>query len=135
MWCNTSLANNNRKQQQKQRPFTENTQKDKTVACGRHGRLSGILEKLDLIEIDHTKYKKITIVREPIDRILSSWVYFFKEKGGRSTWKTIDDMLDSYKEKGNESAIYMPQTFWLCENNVKSLYILIIIMIQLLTHL
>ena len=96
-----------------------NTQKDKTVACGRHGRLSGILEKLDLIEIDHTKYKKITIVREPIDRILSSWVYFFKEKGGRSTWKTIDDMLDSYKEKGNESAIYMPQTFWLCENNVK----------------
>ena len=55
-----------------------NTQNKKTVACGRHGRLSGILEKLDVIGIDHTKYKKITIVREPVDRVLSSWIYFFK---------------------------------------------------------
>ena len=96
-----------------------NTQNEKKINCGRHGRLAGILEKLDAIGIDHTKYKKITIVREPVDRILSSWVYFFKEKGLRhQTWKTIDDMLDSY-EAGNESAMLRPQTFWLCEKNAK----------------
>ena len=50
--------------------------------------------------------------------IFKNALYFFKEKGGRSNWKTMDDMLDSH-EAGNKSAIYLPQTFWLCENNAK----------------
>ena len=42
------------------------------------------------------KNKKITIIREPIDRIISSWKWFsvVKNTAKRHGWKTIDDMLD-----------------------------------------
>ena len=37
------------------------------VECGRHGRLSGIKEKLDQIKYDYSDHKIITLVREPYD--------------------------------------------------------------------
>lgn len=87
---------------------------------GRHGKLSGILEKLDKLKFDVHDYKIVTIVREPLDRIASSWVWFSKVKGtaDRHGWKTIDDMLDEY-ESGSVRANYLPQTHWLCDNDLK----------------
>ncbi len=90
------------------------------IEFGKHGRLSGILKKLDALKYDYTGYKTITIVREPMDRVASSWVWFSKVKGTaeKHGWKSIDDMLDEY-EGGEIRANYMPQTYWLCEPNAK----------------
>ena len=83
-------------------------------------RLLGILEQLKKIDADVSGYKVITLVRHPIDRILSSWSWFseVKETAKRMKWKTIDDMLDSF-EQGRFKAEYMPQTYWLCQPGVK----------------
>ena len=43
---------------------------------GRHGQLSGILKKLDIVKFDYSDYKIVTIIREPIDRIASAWGYY-----------------------------------------------------------
>ena len=61
-------------------------------------------------------YKIITLVREPIDRVLSSWKWFslVKETAKKHKWQSIDDMLDEY-ESGESRVNYMPQTRWLCE--------------------
>ena len=87
---------------------------------GRHGKLSGILEKLNACNYDYSNYKIITIVREPMDRIASSWVWFSKVKGTaeKHGWKSIDDMIDTY-ESGAIKVNYLPQTHWLCEPNAK----------------
>lgn len=86
--------------------------------CGKHGQLSGILEKLKKIDYDYSDHKIITLVREPIDRVLSSWIWFSKVKGTaeKHGWKTIDDMLDEY-EQGHVRVNYLPQVFWLTEKN------------------
>ena len=85
---------------------------------GKHGKLSGILKKLDAINYDYSNYKIITIIREPMDRIASSWVWFSKVKSTaeKHGWKSIDDMIDEY-EAGEVRVNYMPQTYWLCEPN------------------
>jgi len=87
---------------------------------GKHGKLSGILKKLDVINYDYSNYKIITIIREPMDRICSSWIWFSKVKGTaeKHGWKSINDMLDEY-ESGEVRVNYMPQTYWLCEPNAK----------------
>ena len=87
---------------------------------GRHGQLSGILKKLDEVEFDYSDYKIVTIIREPIDRIVSAWGYYneTKDTAKRHGWKSIDDMLDEY-ESGKVKAHYLPQTYWLCEPDAK----------------
>jgi len=87
---------------------------------GKHGKLSGILNKLDAIDYDYSNYKIITIIREPMDRIASSWVWFSKVKGTaeKHGWKSIDDMIDEY-EGGAIRVNYLPQTYWLCEPGAK----------------
>lgn len=87
---------------------------------GRHGKLSGILDKLEKLKVDVSDFKIVTIVREPLDRVASSWVWFSKVKGtaDKHGWKTIDDMLDEY-ESGAIRANYLPQTHWLCEKDAK----------------
>ena len=94
--------------------------KNKFVDCGKHGQLSGILEKLDQINYDYTDHKILTLVRHPVDRALSSWVWFseVKETAKKHQWKSIDDMLDDY-ESGTVRANFMPQVFWLEEHNAK----------------
>jgi hypothetical protein len=54
--------------------------KNKFVDCGKHGQLSGILEKLQQINYDYTDHKILTLVRHPVDRALSSWVWFSEVK-------------------------------------------------------
>ena len=100
--------------------FILNTKSKKTTPCGNHGRLLGILEQLKKIDADVSDYKVITLIRHPIDRILSSWSWFseVKETAKRMKWKTIDDMLDSF-EQGRFKAEYMPQTYWLCQPGAK----------------
>lgn len=92
----------------------------KNNMLGRHGKLSGILEKLDNLKFDYKDFKVVTTVREPMDRIASSWVWFSKVKGTalKHGWKTIDDMMDEY-ESGAIRVNYLPQTHWLCEENAK----------------
>ena len=91
-----------------------------TNKLGRHGQLTGILDKLHKLEVDVRDFKIVTIIREPLDRVASSWVWFSQVKGtaDKHGWKTIDDMLDEY-EGGSVRANYLPQTHWLCENDVK----------------
>jgi hypothetical protein len=97
---------------------------DKKTPCGRHGTLSGILEKIKKIEYDVSDFKIVTTVREPVDRAVSSWVWFSKVKltAKKHGWKTIDDMLDEY-ESGTVRSNYMPQVFWLEEKNAKFDYV------------
>lgn len=92
----------------------------KNNMLGRHGKLSGILNKLDNLKFDYKDFRIVTTVRDPMDRIASSWVWFSKFKGTalKHGWKTIDDMLDEY-ESGAIRVNYMPQTYWLCEGNAK----------------
>lgn len=92
----------------------------KQNGLGRHGKFSNLTKKLDHLGFDYTGFKTVTIVREPMDRIASSWVWFSKVKGTaeKHGWKTIDDMLDEY-ESGTVRANYMPQTFWLCDKDTK----------------
>tara|TARA_Y100000114_G_scaffold77514_1_gene71253 strand:- start:6957 stop:7580 length:624 start_codon:yes stop_codon:yes gene_type:complete len=89
---------------------------NKSVETGRHGRLSGIKQKLKEVKYDFSEHKIITLVREPFDRIGSSWIWFSKIKytAERHGWKTIDDMLDEF-EGGGFRVNYMPQTYWLEE--------------------
>lgn len=96
--------------------YLENKLNNMRVETGRHGRLSGIKQKLIEIKYDFTGYKFITMIREPLDRIGSSWIWFSKVKGTaeKHGWKTIDDMLDEY-EAGGFRVNYMPQTYWLEE--------------------
>jgi|TARA_B100000287_G_C20572098_1_gene756988 hypothetical protein len=100
--------------------FLINRKNGKQIECGRHGTLMGLLKKFKKIDADVSNYKKITIVREPIDRIISSWKWFsiVKDTAKRHGWKTIDDMLDEF-EKGRVRANYMPQVDWLCEPGAK----------------
>lgn len=88
----------------------------KNVTTGRHGRLSGIKKKLDAIDYDYSDHKIITMVREPFDRVASSWVWFSHVKGTsqKHGWTSIDDMLDEF-ESGVIRANYLPQTHWLEE--------------------
>ena len=92
----------------------------KDVPCGRHGRLSGIKEKLVELEYDFSDYKIITLVREPYDRIGSAWVLFskIKQTAWRHGWKSIDDMLDDY-ESGSQKVHFLPQIYWLEESGAK----------------
>ena len=100
--------------------FLLNNKNKKKIECGRHGKLVGLLEKFKKIDADVSDYKKITLVRHPIDRIISSWKWFsvVKNTARRHGWKTIDDMLDEF-ELGRVRANYMPQTDWLCEAGAK----------------
>jgi hypothetical protein len=97
-----------------------NNKKKTNIECGRHGKLSGILEKLDKIEYNYSDHKIITMVREPMDRVGSSWIWFSKVKGTaeKHGWKTIDDMLDEF-EAGKIRVNYMPQVYWLEEQGAK----------------
>jgi len=93
-----------------------NLENNLSVECGRHGRWSGIKEKLDRVKYDYSDHKLITLVREPFDRVGSSWVWFSQVKGTayKHGWKSIDDMLDEY-ESGGVRSNYIPQTYWLEE--------------------
>ena len=104
--------------------YLTNNENGKRVLCGRHGHLSGILKKLDEIEYDYKDHKIITLIRHPVDRLASSWAWFSKVKNTaeKHGWKSIHDMIDEY-ESGKVRANYMPQTFWLCEDNAKFDYI------------
>ena len=90
--------------------------KDLQIDCGRHGRLSGIKEKLQSIKYNFEDHQVITLVREPFDRIGSSWIWFnnIKCTASKHGWKSIDDMLDEY-EGGGIRVNYLPQTYWLEE--------------------
>ena len=59
-------------------------------------------------------------MREPLDRVLSSWKWFsiVKETAKKHGWTSIDDMLDEY-ESGERRVNYMPQTRWLLEPGAK----------------
>lgn len=97
-----------------------NVENGRRIATGRHGRLSGIKEKLEKIDYDYKDHKIITLVRDPYDRAGSSWVWFSKVKGTaeKHGWKTIDDMLDEF-EGGGFRVNYIPQTYWLEEQGAK----------------
>lgn len=97
-----------------------NFENNKNVTTGRHGRLSGIKKKLDQINYDYSDHKVITMVREPFDRVASSWVWFsqVKSTAQKHGWETIDDMLDEF-ENGEVRANYLPQTHWLEEPGAK----------------
>ena len=103
-----------------QNKFLVNRKNGKRVECGRHGKLVGMLKQFKKIDADVSDYKKITIVREPVDRIISSWKWFslVKNTAKRHGWKSIDDMLDEF-ELGRVRANYMPQVDWLCEPGAK----------------
>ena len=95
------------------------TKNHNTVQIGRHGRLSGIKDQLEVLGVDISKFKIVTLVREPID-IISSWRWFSKVKdtAKKHGWTSIDDMLDEY-ESGHRRANYLPQTYWLSEQDTK----------------
>lgn len=95
-----------------------NFENGKSVSTGRHGRLSGVKEKLNAIDYDYSDHKIITMVREPFDRVASAWVWFSQVKGTaqKHGWTSIDDMLDEY-ESGVVRANYLPQTHWLEEQD------------------
>ena len=97
-----------------------NTKNHNKVTIGRHGRLSGIKRQLNDIHADIQDYKVITLVREPIDRVVSAWKWFsiVKDTAKNHGWKTIDDMLDEY-EQGHRRSNYLPQTYWLLEEGTK----------------
>lgn len=97
-----------------------NTSNHSKVQIGRHGKLSGIKRQLNQINVNVDDYKIITLVREPVDRIISSWKWFsvVKETAKKHGWTSIDDMLDEY-ESGARRANYMPQIRWLCESGAK----------------
>ena len=100
--------------------YLKNNINNKHIACGKHGKISGILEKLEKIGADVSNYKIITLVREPLDRVISSWRWFryVKDTAKKHGRKNIDGMLDEM-EKGRVRANYMPQTDWLCEPGAK----------------
>ncbi len=99
-----------------QRDRLINTSNHNTVRIGRHGKLSGIKRQLNEIGVDEKDYKIITLVRDPIDRVISSWKWFsiVKDTANKHGWKSIDDMMDEY-ESGEKRVNYLPQTCWLCE--------------------
>ena len=98
--------------------FLHNNLNKKKVKCGRHGQLSGILEKFKQIEYDISDFKILTTIRHPIDRVLSSWSWFsdVKETAKKSGWKGIHDMLDEF-ESGVVRVNFLPQTYWLLEKD------------------
>ena len=100
--------------------FLWNNINGRKTKCGRHGRLSGILEKIKEIRYDVVDFKILTTIRHPIDRILSSWVWFsqVKETAKKTGWKGIHDMLDEF-ENGVVRVNYLPQTYWLLEEKAK----------------
>ena len=100
--------------------FLHNNLNKKKVKCGRHGQLSGILEKFKQIEYDISDFKILTTIRHPIDRVLSSWSWFsdVKETAKKSGWKGIHDMLDEF-ESGVVRVNFLPQTYWLLEKDAK----------------
>jgi|MDSZ01.1.fsa_nt_gb hypothetical protein len=102
------------------RELLMNSSNHNTVRVGRHGKLSGIKKQLQEIHLDINDYKIITLVREPLDRVLSSWKWFsiVKETAKKHGWTSIDDMLDEY-ESGERRVNYMPQTRWLLEPGAK----------------
>jgi len=102
------------------RELLMNSSNHNTVRIGRHGKLSGIKKQLQEIHLDINDYKIITLVREPLDRVLSSWKWFsiVKETAKKHGWTSIDDMLDEY-ESGERRVNYMPQTRWLLEPGAK----------------
>ncbi len=97
-----------------------NNVNDTRVKVGRHGRLSGVLNQLQVLEFNYHNYKIITTIRHPIDRVLSSWSWFsdVKETAQKAGWKGIHDMLDEF-EDGQIRVNYLPQVFWLEEENAK----------------
>ena len=102
------------------RELLMNSSNHNTVRIGRHGKLSGRKKQLQEIHLDINDYKIITLVREPLDRVLSSWKWFsiVKETAKKHGWTSIDDMLDEY-ESGERRVNYMPQTRWLLEPGAK----------------
>ena len=53
-----------------------NSKTHSKVEIGRHGRLSGIKKQLAVIDVKIEEFKVVTLVREPIDRIVSAWKWF-----------------------------------------------------------
>ncbi len=108
----------------RQKDVLVNAKNHNTVKVGRHGKLSGIKKQLTQIGINPNDYKIITLVREPVDRIISSWKWFsiVKDTAKKHNWQSIDDMIDEY-ESGERRVNYMPQTRWLCEPGAKYDYI------------
>jgi len=103
-----------------QRDTLMNTSNHNSVKIGRHGKLSGIKRQLNEIGVNQKDYKIITLVREPIDRVISSWKWFsiVKDTANKHGWQSIDDMMDEY-EAGEKRVNYLPQTRWLCEPGAK----------------
>ena len=104
----------------KQKDLLMNIKNHNTVRIGRHGSLAGIKLKLKNIGFDIDQYKIITLVREPVDRVLSSWKWYslVKDTAKKHKWTSIDGMLDEF-ESGGDRANYLPQTRWLCEEGAK----------------
>jgi|TARA_B110000977_G_scaffold175507_1_gene230316 hypothetical protein len=104
----------------KQKDLLMNIKNHNTVRIGRHGSLVGIKLKLKNIGFDIDQYKIITLVREPVDRVLSSWKWYslVKDTAKKHKWTSIDGMLDEF-ESGGDRANYLPQTRWLCEEGAK----------------
>jgi hypothetical protein len=104
----------------KEKDLLMNIKNHNTVRIGRHGSLAGIKLKLKNIGFDIDQYKIITLVREPVDRVLSSWKWYslVKDTAKKHKWTSIDGMLDEF-ESGGDRANYLPQTRWLCEEGAK----------------
>ena len=100
--------------------WLRNTKNNKQTKIGRHGTLSGTLAKLDEIKYKYSDHKIITLVRHPIDRILSSWHWFssVKDTAKKHGWQSIEDMIDEY-QAGTIRVNYLPQTNWLNEKGAK----------------
>ena len=100
--------------------YLVNNKNKKETPIGRHGTIKGIKEKFKVIDADISEYKFITIVREPIDRVLSAWSWFSEvnKTAERQKWKSIDHMLDAF-EKGIGKTEMYPQSYWLKEPGAK----------------
>lgn len=99
--------------------FIWNNETKQKVPCGRHGTYFGTIEKFKQINGNISNYKFITIVRDPIDRIFSTYRYFKMVKKGimSDAWQSIHDMLDLIEQAPIGKVHWFPQTHWLIENN------------------
>lgn len=96
--------------------FLYNTEENLSTRVGRHGTWKQYREKLKIIKADVSEYKLITFIRNPIDRIFSTYRYLTLYKKSQAPWKNINDMLDAVEQAPGGKVHWTPQTHWLLED-------------------